>query len=171
MLRQQLTAPLSAPKEFARYDDPQQASESYRLTGIRTVEMGAFRGDAWKALSLSTSQAGRSHVIGSLKPPLGKQSSISLNNLTQQYNNTMSILISVKVEVTKLDTSRFFKSESGAVYADLEISINEDADRKLDYSFRSTSHKRRMMSEAKQEKNLLLATVSFSSAGRPLSLP
>lgn len=40
----------------------------------------------------------------------------------------MSKLISIKVDVTKLDKTKFFKSEKGAVYADLDVWINEDAD-------------------------------------------
>ena len=35
-------------------------------------------------------------------------------------------LVSIKVDVTKLDKSKFFKAESGAVYADLDVWINED---------------------------------------------
>ncbi len=40
----------------------------------------------------------------------------------------MSKLIGIKVDVTKLDKTRFFKAESGAVYADLDVWVNEDAD-------------------------------------------
>ena len=40
----------------------------------------------------------------------------------------MSKLIGLKVDVTKLDKTRFFKADSGAVYADLDVWINEDAD-------------------------------------------
>jgi len=40
----------------------------------------------------------------------------------------MSKLIGLKVDVTKLDKSKFFKADSGAVYADLDVWINEDAD-------------------------------------------
>lgn len=35
-------------------------------------------------------------------------------------------LISIKVDVTKLDKTKFFKSDKGAVYADLDVWINED---------------------------------------------
>ena len=35
-------------------------------------------------------------------------------------------LVSIKVDVTKLDKSKFFKADSGAVYADLDVWINED---------------------------------------------
>ena len=35
-------------------------------------------------------------------------------------------LISIKVDVTKLDKAKFFKSDKGAVYADLDVWINED---------------------------------------------
>jgi hypothetical protein len=37
-------------------------------------------------------------------------------------------LISIKVDVTKLDKTKFFKSDKGAVYADLDVWINEDED-------------------------------------------
>ncbi len=37
-------------------------------------------------------------------------------------------LISIKLDVTKLDKSKFFKAESGAIYADIDVWINEDAD-------------------------------------------
>ena len=35
-------------------------------------------------------------------------------------------LISIKVDVTKLDKAKFFKADSGALYADLDVWINED---------------------------------------------
>ena len=35
-------------------------------------------------------------------------------------------LVSIKVDVTKLDKTKFFKADSGAVYADLDVWINED---------------------------------------------
>ena len=35
-------------------------------------------------------------------------------------------LISIKVDVTKLDKAKFFKAGSGALYADLDVWINED---------------------------------------------
>ena len=40
----------------------------------------------------------------------------------------MSKLIGIKVDVTKLDKTKFFKADSGAVYADLDVWVNEDAD-------------------------------------------
>lgn len=40
----------------------------------------------------------------------------------------MSKLLGIKLDVTKLDKTRFFKAESGAIYADLDVWINEDAD-------------------------------------------
>ena len=40
----------------------------------------------------------------------------------------MSKLLGIKIDLTKLDKTRFFKADSGAIYADLDVWINEDAD-------------------------------------------
>ena len=47
-------------------------------------------------------------------------------NSHKQTNNMSGKLISIKVDVTKLDKNKFFKSDKGAVYADLDVWINED---------------------------------------------
>lgn len=40
----------------------------------------------------------------------------------------MSKLIGIKVDVTKLDKTKFFKADSGAVYADLDVWVDQEAD-------------------------------------------
>lgn len=37
----------------------------------------------------------------------------------------MGKLISLKIDVTKLDKTKFFKADSGAIYADIDVWINE----------------------------------------------
>jgi len=63
-----------------------------------------------------------------------------------------SKLISVKVDVTRLDKSKFFKADSGAVYADLDVWINEDADE--DWKIVSVNQSQtKEEREAKEKKN------------------
>lgn len=40
----------------------------------------------------------------------------------------MSKLLSVKIDVKKLDKSRFFQGKNGAVYCDLDVWLNDEAD-------------------------------------------
>ena len=64
----------------------------------------------------------------------------------------MSKLLSVKVDVTRLDKTKFFKADSGAIYADLDVWINEDADE--DWKIVSVNQSQtKEEREAKERKN------------------
>lgn len=85
----------------------------------------------------------------------------------------MSKLLSIKLDVTKLDKTKFFKADSGAIYADCDVWINEDADE--DWKIVSVNQSQtKEEREAKEKKNFCgngKLLYGWDDAPKPASKP